>query len=197
MLSGATPFKIHDENAGDGTVKSNLGNGTAKKRMPMVADGISTSKTPMLTKSSRKALGAISVNKLGGLRDDAPVEDKMMSSKLNLMTTNTTVAAMNIKSMNSGVSDVSGMICSQVSRDEDVFDVTIKNASKIKTVLVPSTSIDRPNISTQDENDNDEYTNWQTDTCDQEQVVDADNAALSFGRESEHYSFVLPSTEDW
>ena len=199
MLSGTTPFKIHDENAGAvGAVKSSmkggggmgLGNATAKKKVVMADGMISNSKTPMLSKSSRKALGAISVNKQMGREDAAgPLQE---DSKSRLI-----MAPMSTKKAGSGnLPDVSSMICSQVRKEEDAYDVTMKKASELKTVLVPSTSIDRQPQVSQDENDE---SAWNAGISSAEDVVDVDCAALSMGKDDNgSYAFTLgPSEEDW
>ena len=188
MISGTTPFKIHDENAGAMGMKSSMkvggvgGNATAKKKKVMMTDGMmSTSKTPILSKSSRKALGAISVNKQLG-REDALQEDN--KSRL--------LAPMSSKKASTSIPDVSSMICSQVTKDEDVFDMTMKEASELKTVLVPSISIDRPMQVVQGESGE------HSGTCFGEEV-NVDCAALSLGTEDGGaYTFTLgPSEEDW
>lgn len=200
MLSGATPFKIHDENSGVGVVtgKSKLGLGTAKKKGLMGAEGV-TSKTPLLSKSTRKALGAISVNKQGGVREDAPLSEKMGSSRLTFATGPLPTAALASSKKRSGnLSDVSNMLCSQVRKDEDVFDMTIKKASEIMTVVVPSTSIEISTLSSQNENENENYSNWEALASEEEQAVDLDCAPLSLGgAKDDSYAFSLPSTEDW
>ena len=88
--------------------------------------------------------------------------------------------------------DVSSMICSQVTKDEDVFDMTMKEASELKTVLVPSISMDRPMQVVQDESGEHSGTCFEVE-------VNVDCAALSLGTEDGGaYTFTLgPREEDW
>ena len=60
MLSSTTPFKIHDENAGV-PLSRKKGINSAVKGLS-IQGGLVGTKTPKVPKSSRKALGSISVN---------------------------------------------------------------------------------------------------------------------------------------
>ena len=189
MLSSSTPFKIHgDENVLSS--RKQLGGTTTSKKHFGGKDGLS--KTPMVPKSSRKALGSISINKkvdhegatFGGGKGGDQISSS--SSRLNFNVLKSS------KKVNSGPSlDAAGMVCSHVTHDLDAYDATINAASKMKTVVVPATAVEMKCPFTSGEEAADENF-WASS-------ADMDSCALSLGGctdDTGGYSFAPDTSEE-
>jgi hypothetical protein len=161
MLSSSTPFKIHDENADLATAKSISKKGLSNSLLPTGGGGINDSvmkkskglmATPMAPKSTRKALGELSNAKLNtihrtGGNGKSGVDSVMKASKtpkklsFKLATFTDADADANEVTTNIPISnkyDVDDMICSGLSKNEDIHDTVFRRASEIQVVVAPS-----------------------------------------------------------
>lgn len=204
MLGNSTPFKIHDENGdmggGVSAMKSNkkglggggLGGGeggimSVKKVKSIGLGGLGgrgdITKTPLASKSVRKALGDLSTSHVntqqrgqggattGGKAAAAKTSgltkstNKVLSFKVasdddattlanEPSTSSSTSASTSARiSLSSGIVDDNDMICSHVSKDADIYDIVRMKASKMTVLLAPSGATSTATSAGEDENE--------------------------------------------
>ena len=187
MLSSTTPFKIHDENAGV-PLSRKKGINSAVKGLS-IQGGLVGTKTPKVPKSSRKALGSISVNIKGqGIDGVNNISIEKAPSVLQFPAPATgSKTATKAKGPATKV-DASSMICSHVEKEEDAYDYTMRSASNIKTVIMPGTTDVQGGAMVQDDVDIWQESAQDVATC----------AALTVEDDADQdYTFSLPDEEDW
>jgi hypothetical protein len=185
MLSSTTPFKIHDENAGVPMSRKKALNSVVKGQGVGGLEGGPT-KTPKVPKSSRKALGSISVN-IKGQNVDMSANVGKAPSVLQFPAPATGSKTATKHKCPEVKADVSNMICSHVEKEEDAYDLTMRNASNINTVIVPGANDVQDSVREEDVNA------WQ------ESPQDVDScAALSMGHDRDQgYTFSTSCEEYW
>ena len=138
MISSTTPFKIHDENAGV-PLSRKKGLNSALKGLGVGGLEVGPTKTPKVPKSTRKALSSISVNVKGQNIDlGAHVEKAPGVLQFPAPATGSKTAT-KLKGPTAKI-DSSSMVCSHIENIEDAYDFTMRNATKVKTIIVPGIS---------------------------------------------------------